>query len=518
MTPEQALVKISERCRWDLFYLARYILNYDLMEEDVHGDVCKYAESLYLSHPPEWTPPNATQGTGLEDQFHEGSTNLLLLLPRGTFKTSVITIAFSLQNILHDPNIRILLDSETFSKSKAFLAEIKGHLESNEEFREVFKTIHGVYPNEGRKKELLWTDSQVNLACRNKPRKEPTFSCAGIDVTKNGMHYDLIIFDDLHSENNVTNKEQIDKVKDHWRLSYSLLDPGKPMIIIGTRWHFDDLYQLILDEHRDEFNILVRRAIKEDGTLLFPSRLTRKFLDSVKEKQGSAHFSRQYQNEPIDDETATFKHKDMHRKKWEEVKDIPINWCLTIDPSEKGEYSDFAAFVVAGMDYQRNLYVRHITRKKLTYSEIINETFRLYSLFLPRTIAIEVVFAQKTIMHEMTNEQKRRGTWLPIQEVRQRTTSKEERIKALAPFYEFGHIFHIAECPQLDELEYELLKFPSGKHDDVADALASQLDFLSPPNPKAKQLKDSYNDDPRSSRRSTYKPNSITGYSPITRL
>lgn len=513
MDRQTALIQIAQRCRWDLFYLAKYILHYDLLEEHVHEDVCKYAESLYVAHPETWIPPEDKSGVGLEDQFKGGNTNLLLLLPRGTFKTSLITISYAIQQTLHDPNVRVLIDSETFSKSKAFLAEIKGHMESNEEFREIFKTIHGVFPNEGRKRELLWSDSQINLACRNKPRKEPTFSCAGIDVTKNGMHYDLAICDDLHSEQNVTNKEQIDKVKDHWRLIYSLLDPGKPLIVIGTRWHFDDLYQLILDEHREEFNILVRRAILEDGTAFFANRLPLSVLDSIKQKQGSAHFSKQYQNEPIDDETATFKHRDMHRKKWDEIKDIPINWGIAVDPSEKGEYSDYAAFVVGGMDYQRNLYIRHITRQKMTYSEIINETFRLYTLFLPKQIAIETVFQQKTIMHEMVNEQKRRGTWLPIQEITKRDKSKEERIKALAPFYEFGHIWHIAECPQLDELEYELLKFPYGKHDDVIDAAATLLEFLSPPNPKARQMKDSYPDDPRSTRRSLYKPRSkVTGY------
>lgn len=508
MNEQQALLKIAERCRWDLFFLTKYILHYDLMEEEVHGDLCKYVESLYPVHPPDYISPQEISGAGLEDQFKEGNSNLLLLMPRGTFKSSVVTIGYALQVILHDPNIRVLIDSETFSKAKAFLAEIKGHLEGNEEYRAIFKAIHGVFPNEGRKSDLLWTDSQVNLACRNKPRKEPTFSCAGIDVTKNGMHYDLIIFDDLHSENNVTNKEQIDKVKDHWRLSYSLLDPGKPMIVIGTRWHFDDLYQLILDEHREEFNILIRRAIKADGTAFFPQRLPLSELTKIKHKQGSAHFSKQYMNEPIDDETATFKHKDFIRRDWDLVKDRPVNWILSIDPSYKGEYSDYAALVVAGMDYQRDLYVRHITRQKMTYKDIIDEIFRLFSIYHPKLVVIETIGAQKSIMYELNNEMKRRATWLPLREIKQQPKSKEERIRALAPFYEFGHIFHIKGCNQLDELEYELLRFPAGKHDDVADALATVLTYASPPTTHNIE-----SEDKRSKHRVNYKPRSpITGY------
>lgn len=507
MTEDQAIQQIALRCKWDLFYLAKYILNYDLMEEDVHGDLCKYVESLYTAHQDGWVPPLDKTGLGLDDQFREGNTNLLLLMPRGTFKSSVVTVGYTLQVILHDPNIRVLIDSETFSKAKAFLAEVKGHLEGNEQYRAVFKAIHGMYPDEGKKKDMLWTDSQLNLACRTRPRKEPSLSCAGIDVTKNGMHYDLIIFDDLHSETNVTNKDQLDKVKDHWRLSYSLLDPGMPMIIIGTRWHFDDLYQLILDDHREEFNILVRRAIKEDGTAFFPQRLPLTELDKIKRKQGASHFSKQYMNEPIDDETATFKRKDMIRKDWELVKDMPVNWYLSIDPSYMGQYSDYAALVVAGMDFQSNMYVRHITRRKMTYSDIINEIFVLYHKYQPTKVILETIGAQKSIMYELTNEMKSRRMWMPIVEVPHRTKSKEERIRALAPFYEFGHIFHIKPCNQLDDLEYELLHFPSGKHDDVVDALATVLEFASPPSAKVRQIRE--RDDVRSSY---YKPRSpITG-------
>lgn len=508
---QQALAKIADRCRWDLFYLTKYILDYELMDEHVHGDLCKYAESLYPAHPPTWKGPEERQGSDMEDQFHYGNTNLLLMMPRGTFKSSAITIGYSLQVILHNPNIRVLVDSETFTKAKAFLREIKGHLEGNEKYREVFKSIHGVYPNEGKKKDLLWTDSQLVLSCRSKPLKEPTFSCGGVDVTKNGMHYDLIIADDLHSEKNVTNKDQIDQVIDHWKLSYSLLDPGKPMIVIGTRWDYNDLYQHILDNERESFNILIRKAIYPDGTLLFPERLSKKFLDEQRRKQGSRIFSAQYLNEPVDDDSATFKRRDIVKVDPDVIDGRPINWYLSIDPSYAGEYSDYAALVVAGMDYQRDLYVRHITRQKMTYSQIIDEAFRLYSLFFPKMVLLETIGAQKSIMYELNNQMRRRSAWLPLHEIRGTRNSKEERIRGLAPFYEFGHIFHVKSCPQLDELEYELIHFPRGKHDDVVDALATVLEYAAPPSPKARNLRDS---DEKHGRRigSMYKPrNPITG-------
>ena len=479
---QEALAVLAHKARYDLYYLCKNILGYELMEEHVHRDLCDYVQTLLPSHTADYIPPEESQGKGMEDQFHIQNKNMLLLMPRGTFKSSVVTIGFTLQYFLNDPNARILLDSETYGKAKAFYAEIRGHLENNERYREIFKSIHGKYPNQAeRKGDLLWTSTELNLAVRTRWRKEPSISCGAVDHAVNGMHYDMIICDDLHSEKNVTNKEQIDQVIDHWKLAYSLLDPGMPMIIIGTRWDYNDLYQHILDTERESFNILIRKAIRDDGSLLFPERLTEKFLADTKRKQGSRIFSCQYLNEPIDDDTATFKRENIHRRPWEMVKDRPINWYLSIDPSFEGEYSDFAALVVAGMDYQGDLYVRHVLRQKMSYSQIILNIFDLYNRYRPKQVILETVATQKSIMVELNQEQKRRGLWLPLKEIKYQPTRKVERIRGLAPFYEFGHVFHVQECSQLDDLEYELIHFPRGKHDDMIDAFASILEVATPP-------------------------------------
>lgn len=508
---EVALQKIALRCKTDLYFLTKTILNYDKMEPHTHQELCDYTTSI-LPNPPE-LPHNP--------EFDPTKNLLLLLMPRGTFKSSVVTIGFSLQMFLNEPNVRILIDSETFSKSKAFLREIMEHLTSNEQYREVFKAIHGMYPFESKSKAKLWTDSEIILPCRSVPKKEPSISCAGIDVTKNGMHYDLIICDDLHSEKNVTNKEQIQQVIDHYKLAFSLLDPGRPMIIIGTRWDYSDLYQHILDFEREDFNILKKAAYNPDGSLFFPEVLSEKELDKIRRRQGIGIFSKQYLNEPVSDENATFKRDQIVRRKWSEVEGRPINWYLSVDPSyfdPRGgsSYGDFASLVLCGMDYQKDLYVKHIVRKKMTYSELIDEIFTIYTDrkfkdegIKNMKIILEVI-GTKSLSFELANEQKRRNTWLPITEIKSRVQNKEERIRGLAPFYEYGHIFHIQECPQIEELEYELLHFPSARHDDVVDALATVLEIASPPNARSFESKQ---DGPSKRWMMKYKPrSSITGY------
>lgn len=502
-----ALQKIALRCKTDLFYLTKYILGYDKMTEATHGELCHYTENILPNHAGE-----ATEG------FDPRKNLLLLLMPRGTFKSSVVTIGFTLQYLLNEPDCRILIDSETFGNSKAFLREIIGHLVGNREYREVFKAIHGVYPDgEGkRNKDLLWTDSQLIVACRKRQRKEPTLTCAGVDVTKNGMHYDLIICDDLHSQTNTTNPEQIHQVVEHYKLAFSLLDPGKPMIVIGTRWDYNDLYQHIIDFESENFNILKKSAYNPDGSLFFPEVLTEPVLDRFRKIQGASIFSKQYLNEPVSDENAIFKRDHIQRVHLDTIKGRPINWYLSIDPSyadpRKQSGSDYAAFVLVGMDFMRDLYVRHIIRRKMTYSEIINEMFNIYidpkfKDIKHMKLLLEVI-GTKSLSYELANEQKRRNTWLPVTEIRGQRDNKVERIKGLAPFYEYRHVYHIIECPQMDELEEELLYFPSARHDDIVDALATVLEYASPPTNRAQYAED----DPRSRKRVHYKPRSaITG-------
>lgn len=501
-----AIERSAQRSRTDLFFLCREVLDYKKMTTRTHQELCDYTTSV-LPNPPDISRPG----------FDPRKNLLLLLMPRGTFKSSVVTIGFTLQFILNEPNARILIDSETFSKSKAFLREIMDHLVNNENYREIFKSIHGKYPFTKKSEMKLWTDSEVILPCRNVPKKEPTISCAGIDVTKNGMHYDLIIADDLHSEKNVTNKEQIQQVIDHYKLAFSLLDPGKPMIIIGTRWDYSDLYQHIIDFEAEDFNILKKSAYNPDGSLFFPEVLTEPELDKIRRRQGTSIFSKQYLNEPVSDENATFKREYIIRKPLAEVKGRPCNWYWSIDPSYSdprggSSYSDYASMVLVGMDYMRELWVRHIIRQKMTYSEIIDKMFEVnmdekFKDIKQVKFVLEVI-GTKSLSYELSNEQRRRNTWLPVTEIKSRHNNKEERIRALAPFYEFGHVYHVQECPQIDDLEYELLHFPTARYDDCSDALATVLEVASPPTHKGSE----YERRSKSKRWLHYKPRSaITG-------
>lgn len=511
---EIAYLQLAERCKVDLFFLNKNILNCDIEDEFVHGMVCAATRPLLywkdkdyaasIEFPSDWgrtdeegMPTEQEKADFLtrvakfipgedgemDKDFDPNLHQLLMLLPRGVLKSTTVTIGFVLQWFLVYPESRVLLDSETSTNSSGFLAEIKGHLEGNDTYREIFRVIHGVYPDANSKdKNWRWNTSAVDLACRTRARKEASIDTGGVDTTKNSRHYDLIIFDDLHSEINTKTKDQIDKVKEHWKLAFSLLDPGCPVVVIGTRWDFNDLYQMILDEFLDKFNVLARKAVSDDGELLYPAKLDQVFLTGKRELQGSYIYSCQYMNEPVDAETAKFKRDYFQYRNWNEVEGMPINWYLTIDPGGDGKSSDFAAMVLSGMDYQENLYVRYVVRAKLTEGQIVMATINMYRKFSPKRIVVETIAgAGKSIIMAYKTKQKELGLWLPIQYIEHRSAAKTDRIEALAPKYEFGHVFHIRECPNLHALEDELLHFPKAKNDDVSDAFATVLEVATAP-------------------------------------
>jgi len=197
------LLEIAKRAKRDLFWLAHEVLGYTDMTEKVHGQLSLVLESLV--YPPSEAYQKLIQPEKIDTKARDWEIfqrNIspqdmekrfrLILMPRGSFKSTLSTISFPLMLMLYNPDLRILIDSETFDKSRAFLSEIRAQMESNDVYREIFKVLHSCYPDDFKRNEK-WSDTELNVAARKKKRKEPNFSCAGVGTAKVGMHYDAII-------------------------------------------------------------------------------------------------------------------------------------------------------------------------------------------------------------------------------------------------------------------------------------------------------------------------------------
>lgn len=163
------------------------------------------------------------------------SRRKLIVVPRGTLKSSIACVGYPIWRLLRNPNERILIDSEVYTNSKNFIREIKGHLES-----EKFTSLFGEFASN------RWAEGEIEIKQRNKILKEASITAGGVSTTKVGQHYDTIIFDDMNSNKNSATTEGRQKVIEHVRYAFSILEPGGTVVVTATRYAEDDLPGWIL--------------------------------------------------------------------------------------------------------------------------------------------------------------------------------------------------------------------------------------------------------------------------------
>lgn len=159
----------------------------------------------------------------------------LICVPRGTFKSSVVSVAYAIWVMIREPNCRILLDADIYKNAKDLLKQVKGILTSNE-FIEIF----------GDWRTDTWNEGEIIISPRTKNLRSPTITVGGITTSKVGQHYTHIIADDYNTADTSSTPEQRKKVIEHYQMNQAILDPGGVYCIVGTRYHEDDLIGWVL--------------------------------------------------------------------------------------------------------------------------------------------------------------------------------------------------------------------------------------------------------------------------------
>lgn len=170
----------------------------------------------------------------------------LVCVPRGSFKSSIGVVGYSIYCLLKNPDIRILIDSEIYDNSKNFIREIRAKLE--------LPRLTKLY---GDFKSNQWSEGSITILQRRKILKESSITASGVGTGKTGQHYDLIIHDDLNSAKNSQTKEMRDKIIAHYKLNTSILEPDGTMVIIGTRYSSDDCIGWVIENEINQKGLIL---------------------------------------------------------------------------------------------------------------------------------------------------------------------------------------------------------------------------------------------------------------------
>jgi predicted phage terminase large subunit-like protein len=418
------------------------------------------------------------------DHMLESKFNLTLI-SRGHGKSLMVSV-FVTWLLVNNPNIRIIIVSDTDRKATMFLKKIKTIIETSPIIKEHYGNLVS---------KTNWTDHSFTLNTRDEVFTEPSCLAVGAGSGQiTGMHANRIFIDDAVSFSSSRSQLQKDRDKDWFKTSLIpvLLSSGS-ISCVGTRYSPDDLYDMIINDLH--YNTLIMPAINSDTgealcEWLFPlndrlnedGEVVKKGLNTIKAELGSVIWSLQF----MCDVSLVNKNNIIQYNminyydsiSWEDNqlyinnkgKNIKIKKIITgFDPAiSSKETADFSAFCVIGKATDGNLYCLDTVNKHLTFNKQIEMVQNLAMKWQVNGSVIEQVGYQESLIQEL-----KRTSGCKIIPVKP-TRDKTSRLMSVSGFFENGKVHFLKKQT---EVVNQLLTFTGdgSNHDDLVDACVYAL-------------------------------------------
>jgi len=283
----------------------------------------------------------------------------LVLMPRGHLKSTVGTVLYSLWRIYRNPEIRILVSCNLQPLAYSFIRELRSYLE-NPELQSVWNNRPHIKGNlipaiqkktnarnfnqdtDAEDRKVIWNNVALQVV-RDGRYKEPTVFATSVGTTITGMHFDLIILDDLVDFKNIESEQKKAQVEEWIADVESVINPprlvqvdsgelvindilGGEVIINGTRYAVDDYYGQVIDKQQELGYHVHSRNIYRNGKdatdgYLWQERYNERIVASLQARLSPRRFSSQYLN--------TVYSKDSHLFATEAIQVLPDSSVFT---------------------------------------------------------------------------------------------------------------------------------------------------------------------------------------------
>lgn len=334
--------------------------------------------------------------------------------------------------------------------------------------------------------------------------KRGGYVAAGVGGSITGMGADILLIDDP-----VRNAQDADSivVRDRtwdWYLSTAVtrLEPNGSVVLIGTRWHEDDLIGRALAEAPGEWTLLNLAAIAEDendalgrspGEALWPEQWPVDALEERRVAVGERAWSALYQQRPAPAGGSVF-----HRDWWQryELSEMPVmDTVLVVCDSafKDGVASDYSVFATwgRGRDDGR-FYLIDIHRGKWQFPDLIVAGHTAVTAARARfpMVTVSLIVEDKASGQSAIQVWKRpyivspesRLPALPVVPHKiSAGESKTARAEGVSGYVRGGMVSIPTYAPWLDAWLGEHNSFPQGAHDDMVDTTSMALARLARP-------------------------------------
>jgi hypothetical protein len=363
------------------------------------------------------------------------------LWARGHYKSTIITFAGTIQELIRNSEQTIGIFSHTRPIAKAFLDQIKGEMETNPDLPRLWPDVFWSSP---RKEAPVWSlDSGIVVKRRGNPKEKSVEAWGLVDGQPISKHYDLRIYNDVVTEDSVGTADMILKTTRRWELSQNLSvteTEGR----IGRQWHEGTRYS-----YADTYGEIIERgALKarlypatDDGTMDGePVFLTKEAWEKKKRTESTHTIACQQLQNPIAGGLQEFTPEMMRRY---EVRPETINVCILVDPANsKKKESSNTAMAVMGLDANWNKYLLDGACHKMSLTERwqMLKYLRFKWLRQPGVQVVRIGYERYGMQADIEHFQEMMRIEkcdFPIEEVswsRETTTqAKDDRIRRLEP-------------------------------------------------------------------------------------
>ena len=489
---------LRQACLVNLWFFLKIAAGYsgpfDLLDDDLHIDMCNYRQILLK--------PGSRGG---------------MFIPRGHFKSTIVTEGGTGWEILRNPNIRIRITHFVDEIAKDFMATVKEMFWSND-------FIRCLFPEYCPDSEADFNKTRLIFPNRTRSYREPTVCFGSVGGSSQGIHVDLHVIDDMIGLSALSAMRQanatMQQIKNwFWSSEKPILVPStnSRVIVVGTRYAIDDVYDEIIAKAKSNYgypiknffpaedgrwDIYYRKAI-EDGNIIFPTGFTQTEYNELA-KDDWWTWVTQYLNDPAEAGLAEFTQYNLKSaqttfegNEWfiiykeegtNEIKTEPLSDYDVVaagDPAATDRYvsakTSRSTIVVLATRWDGKKFIIAVYADFVEPNTFFDWMFDAYEKFRDylRAFYLEANAGFKVLGPIIEKEMERRNTWFSLQPFAS-IGEKIARIRSDLDV-EFANKAIYVVDEYKDAVYEETRAFPQSNKKDILDALSMAVRNSIPP-------------------------------------
>lgn len=465
---EIALNVVADQCKKDFFYFVKTFWDVIIKEDPIYNwhipYLCKELQDLSLSIVNRAPKPY----------------DLIINIPPGTTKSTIVTIMWPVWLWTQDPSLRIITNSYSGGLSIEHATKSKDIILSDK-FRTLFPNIV-IRKDKSGKQNYENTETGYRYA-----------TSTGATIT--GFHAHVIINDDPVNPKQAESEPLRVQANEHTKTlsSRKVNKANTPVVTIMQRLHEEDVTGYMLKKKGENIRHICLPAEDCDDVkpselrqnyidgLLDPNRLSRKVLDEAKTDLGSRGYAGQFGQKPsaaggnIIKESwfRTISYSDFRALRYRE----PIHFFLDTAYDEKKKKTDNdPSGIIAACKIKNNIYITHAKKVWKSFPDLLrflpeymyaNDYDSSYS-----TLRVEPKANGKSVVQQLEDSTDLNVTYTPTP-----TDSKDVRLHAIAPKVECGRVY-LVEGEWNEDFIDEVSGFPTKVHDEYVDLLGYAVNYF----------------------------------------